>query len=142
MSGVRTPARTRHLLSCKRSTHSMGPTKPPIQFIPEFFKWIKRPGCDCDHTLVSTTDVKNGVIPPCPLYLHHAYWTTLRLNFIVSVIIGVNVVIVFTTARQLSLPRATLIQSSNLYHIPLKIRLIILTFYSKISQMIRLFLVL
>jgi len=96
----------------------MGPNQPPIQCLPRIFTWVNRPGCECDHTLLSTADVKYGAIPLRPLYLHHAYRTTLSLNF-VFVIISVNVVIVFTTARNVSLRRATLIQSSTLYRIHL-----------------------
>jgi hypothetical protein len=123
------------------STPAMGPTQSPIRCIPGFFTCVNRPRCEGDHTLLSTANVKYGAIPPRPLYVRHTY-RTLRLNFIVFVIISVNVVIVFTTARNISLLRATLIQSSTLYRIPLKIRLIILPFYSKNIQIIRFFLVL
>jgi hypothetical protein len=53
------------------STPVLGPTQPPIQWVPRTFApGIKRPGHQADHTSPSSAEVKDsGAIPPLPPYV-------------------------------------------------------------------------
>jgi hypothetical protein len=50
------------------SRPALGPTQPPIQWVPEALSpGLKGPGREADHSPPSSADVKNGgVIPPLP----------------------------------------------------------------------------
>ena len=48
------------------SRPALGPTQPPIQWVPAFFPGVKRPGRDVDHPPASSAEVKERV----ELYLY------------------------------------------------------------------------
>jgi hypothetical protein len=52
---------------------ALGPTQPPIQWIPGALSLgVKRPGREADHSPPSSAEIKNGVaIPPLP---HMSLW--------------------------------------------------------------------
>jgi hypothetical protein len=54
------------------STPGLGPTEPPIQWVSGAFPpWVKQPGREADHTLLSSAEVENGgALPPLPIRLH------------------------------------------------------------------------
>jgi hypothetical protein len=47
-------------VSASNSPHqALGPTQPPIQWVPEALSLgVKRPGCEADHSLPSSAEVK------------------------------------------------------------------------------------
>jgi hypothetical protein len=53
--------------------NSMGPTQPPIQWVPApCSPGVIRPGREADHSPQSSAEVKNGgaMTPPVPVCLH------------------------------------------------------------------------
>jgi hypothetical protein len=60
------PSRGKIFLFYVASRPTLGPTQPPIQWVPRAgFPWIKRPGRKADHSPPSSAEVKNGgAIPP------------------------------------------------------------------------------
>jgi hypothetical protein len=59
-------------LSPETSRPALGPTQPPIQWVPKFYPGVKRPGCDVDHWLPSSAEVNNkwSYTSPYPVCLH------------------------------------------------------------------------
>jgi hypothetical protein len=44
----------------------LGPTQPPIQWVPGSLRW-KRPGREAEHSILYSAEIENsGVIPPLP----------------------------------------------------------------------------
>ena len=63
----------------------LGPTQPPIQWVPGLFKGVKRPGRGVDHPSPSGAEVKERV----ELYLcsmSGPSWPCYRVNFIVFIL--------------------------------------------------------
>jgi len=55
---VRIPKQA-NISSPRPSGPALGPTKPPIQWIPAFFPGVKRPKRFVDHCSLSSAEVKN-----------------------------------------------------------------------------------
>jgi hypothetical protein len=53
---VRFPVRAGMFLFVATSRHALGPTQPPIQWV----LGVKRPGCEGDYSLPSSSEVKNA----------------------------------------------------------------------------------
>jgi hypothetical protein len=58
-SGDRTPAGTEGLLFCKTTRAPLGPTQPPVRWIPGFYEGVKLLGRDVDHSPSPSGEVKN-----------------------------------------------------------------------------------
>jgi hypothetical protein len=60
------------VLYCTGSRPALGPTQPPIQWVPVAFSpRVKRPGSGADHSHPSSAEVKNDeAVPPHPMRLH------------------------------------------------------------------------
>jgi hypothetical protein len=49
------------------SRTALGPTQPPIQWVPGFLSLgVKRPGSEADHSPPSSAEIEIGAIPPLP----------------------------------------------------------------------------
>jgi hypothetical protein len=42
---------------------ALGPTQPPVQWVPDLFPGVKRPGRAVDHPSISSAEVKERVEP-------------------------------------------------------------------------------
>jgi hypothetical protein len=73
-AGFRFPAGARDFLYSTASRPALGPTQPPIQWVPEAFSpKAKRPGSEDDHSPTSNAEVKNnGAYLHSPIRLHGA----------------------------------------------------------------------
>jgi hypothetical protein len=62
------PGRGKIFLFSTASRPVLGPTQPPIQWIPVVISpGVEQPGCEADHSPPSSAKVKNGgAIPPLP----------------------------------------------------------------------------
>jgi hypothetical protein len=62
------------------SRSALGPTQPPIQWVPGAISpGVKRPGREADHSFTSGAEIKNdGAIPPLP---HTSSWLTGNFTF-------------------------------------------------------------
>jgi hypothetical protein len=72
-AGVRFSARGEENFLCPTASRpTLGPTLPPIQWVPETLSLgIKRPGREAVHSPSSSAEVKNGgAIPPLLIRLH------------------------------------------------------------------------
>jgi hypothetical protein len=59
-SRVRIPAGSGNFLFTTASRMALGPTQPPIQWVPGSLSLgVRRPGREADHSLPSSTEVKN-----------------------------------------------------------------------------------
>jgi hypothetical protein len=69
VSGVRFPAGLGIFLFTTASRTALGPTQPPIQWVPGAISLgVKRPGREADHSPSSSAEVKNEEC--VELYLH------------------------------------------------------------------------
>jgi hypothetical protein len=60
-STVRFPVGAGNFLFTTASRTALGPTQPPIQWVPgALFLGVKRPGREADHSLPSSAEVKNA----------------------------------------------------------------------------------
>jgi hypothetical protein len=67
MIGVRLPAWAENFLFDRASRPALGPTQPPIHWVPNARSlWVKRPQREADYPLPSSADVEECV----ELYLH------------------------------------------------------------------------
>jgi len=74
---------------------ALGPTQPPIQWIPGLFPGVKRPGCGVDHPLPSSFEIKERV--ELNLYPHWAFVACSRVIFIVTFTVSPLMVISIVT---------------------------------------------
>jgi hypothetical protein len=59
---VRVPVGSINFLFSMLSRPALGSTQRPIQWVPEAFSlWVKRPGCEADHSPPSSAEVKKNV---------------------------------------------------------------------------------
>jgi len=75
-TGVRVPARLNIFLFTTASRPAVGPTQPPIQWLPVAVSLgVKRPGAEADHSPPSSAEVKKmrGAIRPFPQYALKAW---------------------------------------------------------------------
>jgi hypothetical protein len=74
-------------LFSETSRPTMGPTRPPMQYLPEALSpGVKLPGCEADHLVPTSAEVKNDMrryTSSPPICLHGVDRTT--LPFTVSV---------------------------------------------------------
>lgn len=88
--GIRIPAWARDRYHPKMSRPTRWPTQPPIQWVSgSFFPGAERQGCEANHSLPSTTEVKNdenciSVVPEEQLYFHLT--STVSSNFLTNFI--------------------------------------------------------
>jgi hypothetical protein len=66
------PGRVKNLLLSTSSRLALGPTQPPIQWVPEALSpEVKRPGRKTDHSLPTSAEIKKcGSIHPLPIRLN------------------------------------------------------------------------
>jgi hypothetical protein len=72
-SRVRSPAGLEIFLFTTASRTALGPSQPPIQWVPGALSLgVKRPGCESDHSPPSSAEVKNAwsYISTPPVRLH------------------------------------------------------------------------
>jgi hypothetical protein len=74
-SRVRFPAELGIFLFTTASRPALGPTQPPIQWVPGALSLgVKRPGREADQSPVSSAEVRmRGAIPPLPEYVLMAW---------------------------------------------------------------------
>lgn len=69
--GFESRCRYKRFSSAKASTPDLGPTRPPIQWIPEIISWDKAAGCEGNHSSLPSAKDKNAwsyhPIPPTRL---------------------------------------------------------------------------
>jgi hypothetical protein len=67
------PARARDFSYSTESRPALGPTQPPVQWVPKALPTrVVQPGSEADHSPLSSAKVKNdGDIPPLP---HLSSW--------------------------------------------------------------------
>jgi hypothetical protein len=68
--GVRVPGRIKDFLFCTSSRPSVGPTQPPIQWVPGALSpGLKQPGREADHSPPASAEVKKMLVyTSTPLY--------------------------------------------------------------------------
>jgi hypothetical protein len=71
-SGVRIPAGAGNFLFTTMSTSALGPSQPPIQWVPRVISLeVKRLGCEADQSPPSSAEVKNPWSYTCTPPIHH-----------------------------------------------------------------------
>ena len=72
------------------SRPALGPTQPPVQWVPDFLPGVKRPGRGVDHPLPFSVEVKEQV----ELYLYSPYgpsWPVLWWTLLLPLPYGVHI---------------------------------------------------
>jgi hypothetical protein len=72
------PSTDKIFIFCTACRPALGPTQPPIQWVPEeLLSGVKRPGCEAHNSAPSSAKVKNGAaILPLP---HISSWFSAEL---------------------------------------------------------------
>jgi hypothetical protein len=65
-------SKSKFCFSYASSKPALGPTQPPIQWVPGGFSWrVKRPGREVNLSLIAIAKVKNGGAIPPLLYISY-----------------------------------------------------------------------